>query len=419
MAGTLMMSAGMACGALSYRSLRTWKAELGWLATLVELALMIVLLPGGRWAIRQGSRHRAQVLQHFAGLPQDKPVVLLLRSFADDAGLARVQQGSMRDGPWAASTETEEDQLAKAVLPFGTMVALGQPNDRLPQVGAARHYPSDLQWQEEVLTVLDRATLVLLVCGPGRNLRWEVEQVVARDRPERLVLIGVRDTAQYESFRQAMHDLFPKGLPPSSQVTEGPADPPQGPETYVREAVWFDADWTPHLSPLGGDDPEVEVLWLLDHHAWVRTAFPLAVRLVYRRGPDPPGLPSTRVSRPWAVKAAVPLLTLAWGTLLTAMYRPGTDILPVLIFVALPWAALLYGTWRGAMLAISILMLLTGLFALMFCIAVFFPSEFATGRLSLPFAVSLVTGLLLLNRQDVRRWSASLAYKTVPTSPRR
>ncbi|WP_443295014.1 hypothetical protein [Streptomyces sp. GDS52] len=186
-----MVSAGMDCGALSYRSLRTWKAELGWLATLVELASMIVLLPGGRWAIRQGSRHRAQVLQHFAGLPQDKPVVLLLRSFADDAGLARVQQGSMRDGPWAASTETEEEQLAKEVLPFGTMVALGRPNDRLPQVGAARHSPSDLQWQEEVLTVLDRATLVLLVCGPGRNLRWEVEQVVARDRPERLVLIGV------------------------------------------------------------------------------------------------------------------------------------------------------------------------------------------------------------------------------------
>ncbi|MGV4980937.1 hypothetical protein ACVB8X_29725 [Streptomyces sp. NRAIS4] len=424
--GTQMLALGTACGAISYRSLRTGKFDQGWLALAVELTLMTTLLAGGRWALRQGRRHRAPVLPGLGGLPQDTPLVLLLRSFVDDEGLASIQHGSVRDGPWHAATETEEQQLGQAVEPFGKMIALGRPSDHLPQVGAARHYSSDEEWQAQVLAGLDRAVLVLLVCGPGRSLRWEVEQVVARCRPERLVLLGVRNAVQYESFRLAMQDVFPKGLPPTSEGSESWKNRLDGPETYVREAVWFDADWTPHLAPLGSDeDPEIDAFRLISARAWVRTAFPLAIRTVYRRaGVNPPGLPPGRLPRPRAVKAAVPLIALAWGALLTTGRHPrGSEVLTVLLFMALPIAALLYGTWRGGMFTSKTLALLCGLGPLVFAVMSLFVTlalhvSFGVDQPSarIPIGIALVTGALLLSRQDVHDWQASRAYRVPPRS---
>lgn len=436
--GAVAMFLGMVSGALAYRSMRTWHVEHGWPAVAVEWALMAALLTSGRRALRHGSRHRAPVLQSLAELPQDERTVLFLRSFADDEGFARVQRGPVRDGPWAADTDTEEQQLRAAVAPFGTMVALGRPKDRLPQAGAGRHYSSDEGWQSQVLAALDRAALVLLACGPGRNLRWEVEQVVARNQPERLVLIVVRDAAQYASFWEAMQDAFPKGLPSQGGADKGnggagegkggagederegegrPAVVVDGPDTYIKDAVWFDADWTPHLAPLGAADPEVEVIWLIDRLAWVRTAFPLAIRPVFRRaGLDPPSLPPGPVGRPRAVKVAVPLIALSWAGLLAAILAGGTSGLPaLLLFVGLPMGGLLLRTWFGGQVAMGFVKLFSGIFAVVLCLM---PLLLDASRRTLgffPLSLALVAGVLLLSRQDVRRWKASGAYRSGPS----
>ncbi|MER6917794.1 hypothetical protein ABT314_01765 [Streptomyces spiralis] len=422
-----MMSVAVACGADSYRLMHQWNTGSHWVRTGVELIVMTVMLSRGRWALREGGRHRAEVLESFDRLPHDQPVVLLLRSFADDEGMASIQTGSMKYGPWGADTDTEEEQLRKAVAPFGTMVALGRPGDRLPQVGAGRHYSSDLEWQRQVLAALDRAVLVLLVCGPGRSLRWEVEQVVARCDAERLVLIGVRDAAQYESFRGALQDVFPKGLPPTSEDGESWRKLWEAPTTFVREAVWFDADWTPHITPLGSDDdPAFDTGRLVDPHAWVKSAFPLAIRPVYQRaGLNPPGLPSTRLPRPWPVRTAVPLLAFAWAAALAVPPAPsGGDILTLLLFVGLPLAGMLWGAWRGARgFHILLTLFCAGLplvLTLVDCFAMFVlhaSEPLVRNPLLAPVGAVMVVGALLLHHRDARMWRASLAYQNTP--PRR
>lgn len=316
--GNIGLVIGAGAGVDAWRAMHTHPVTFGLAPWPVELCVSAVTLMGGRWAVRQGQRHQEPVLRSMETLPDDEEIVLFLRAFADDKGLASIPSGPPRDAPWLSMPLTEEQQIGRATAPFGRLVALGRPSDKLPQAGAARHYASDHAWQTEVLTAMDRASLILLVCGPGRSLRWEAEQVVARNEPERLVLIGVRDAAQYASFKVANQDLFPKGLP--DKFSAPPSGGHRAP-TFVCMVIWFDTDWTPHPVTLGAEDPDVRVRKLIKVDAWIETAFPLAMRQVFlRAGRLIPGLPAERIyRRPAAVKAAaaIYLLSLAdlffWG----------------------------------------------------------------------------------------------------------
>jgi hypothetical protein len=114
----------------------------------------------------------------------------------------------------------------------------------------------------------------VLATGPVPGLRWEVDQLIARDQPERLVILVSRDAQQYQSFRASMGDRFPKGLPDFEP--RGPLRPIAA-ASYTRAAIWFDADWTPHLRHLDGRDAEGDV------GNWVETTFPRVMAPVYLR----------------------------------------------------------------------------------------------------------------------------------------
>jgi hypothetical protein len=407
--GWLALSLGTASGAFAFQFLRSSRATgplQGWPQAAVELALMALLLAGGRWSVRQGRRHLTPVLE---AIPDSERIVLFLRAFSDDGGFAHVPSGH-RHGPWAAEPDTEEEQIARAVTPFGRLVGLGRPSDSLPHVGAARQYASDDDWRAQVLTGLDRADLVLLACGPGRSLRWEVEQVVSRDEPERLVLVIARDVQQYSSFQATMADAFPQGLPdyepvkPSHNVAE---------DAFTRAVVWFDADWTPHLEHL---DTNSDISMLISMNRWVETAFPLAIRPVYERaGLAMPGLPAGPRTRPWPVWAAIAVLALtcaaAASLWLPSVHDFGSVVGVLAATVMLP-ALLLYLVWWGGffstMLARFIGLFFGGVFTVL--ILGFMVLDEPNKRLAigLSLCAGVLIGGLLLRRKDVREWVASL-----------
>jgi hypothetical protein len=224
------------------------------------------------------------------------------------------------------------------------------------------------------------------------------------------VLIIVRDAPQYESFKATMQDVFPKGLPdyhprkPSNNVAES---------AFTRAAVWFDADWTPHVGHL---DSDTDLSMLIALHRWVATAFPLAIQPIYERaGLAMPGLPTGPRSRPWSVAAAIAVyaLTAAAGASLLLRSVDGlSSVLWVLaLVIALP-GLLLHRVWRGGYLASgfarAVSLFFGGVFTLLFLVMMLL--EGVNERLIVGGALSigLLTGGLLLRRGDAREWIASL-----------
>lgn len=333
--------------------------QLGWLAslTLVVAGVRMVVL---------GQQHTAPVLPRLRELPAHEPVVLFLRAFSDDTKFARV--GALRWwwvllglAPWPGQLRTEEDLVARAMAPFGRMVALGSPSDRLPNLGAQRSYASDEDWRAEALAALDRAALVLMVPGAGGGLAWEVDEVVRRNDPTRLVLLVGRDRKQYDRFREELGGRFPKSLP-ELHAPRWWKILPRG--LHVRAVVSFDADWTPRLEMLDGN------LSLPGFVLRTQKALPAALPHLYAQAPAPaPASVRAKpdVPRPKVIRGVIAVIVSywmgiqAWWVWTVSMLPSSGWTAVAALLDAWPlwicWVVLgvwMYRVWRGGVIAVTL-----------------------------------------------------------------
>lgn len=224
-----------------------WTPILGAVVALIGLAAILL----GRYLRRQGKRLLSAITSVAAVLAAP-PFVLYLRSFADDPRLGSVRlhwrERLLYQGKDFGSLQirrTEEEQLRVAAAPFGRMVAVGRPDERLPEIGARRLYLEHGDWRESVLRLMaeaGRTGLVLVGAGLSEGLAWEFEQAVRTVPPQRLVLLIAMNPREYERFRQSVGRVFPQPLPGY----------PQGRtllryQARIRGAIYFDAGWTPHF----------------------------------------------------------------------------------------------------------------------------------------------------------------------------
>jgi hypothetical protein len=148
-----------------------------------------------------------------------------------------------------------EELLAHSFRRIGTMVTIGDPKERLPQLGATRVYAASAAdgtagkpWKTVVAEQIQGAKLILFHVGRSDALHWEIETVIAAADPTRIVLcvnppkrdhkirggaygaLRANTNATWKDFREAYGSLFPRGLP----ETLGDA-----------RFILFDADWKP------------------------------------------------------------------------------------------------------------------------------------------------------------------------------
>jgi hypothetical protein len=204
------------------------------------LAFWPFLTIGGLFLFWRGSQYAAKADAQRI-LTDHKPEVLYLRSFRSDPSTAKYIFST--SSPLLSGLETQEEQLAEVVRPFGDLVAIGEPGEDLPEPGAARIYVSDEEWKEVVKRRMRAARLVIIRAGGGENLLWELGQAMETLKPEKLLILVLRMYVNdYESFCTKADPLLNMSLPEGAETLERFGQ--------VSGFIGFAADWKPSFFPL-------------------------------------------------------------------------------------------------------------------------------------------------------------------------
>jgi hypothetical protein len=193
----------------------------------------------GYWMIRRGRRLIATRAERLLGQDQRRPV-LYLRSFSDEdrdrgpAGALRSLNGRELASSTPAWGSREQDALSAVLGEVGPYVAIGKPREAVPELGAARMYLPDDEWQAKVQQLSGEARLVIVRVGQSEGLRWEIGELVRQDNPVKLLFLLPARPAHYAAFRDWADRVLPVPLPEVA---------PAG------RLLMFGSDWRPTVLP--------------------------------------------------------------------------------------------------------------------------------------------------------------------------
>lgn len=163
----------------------------------------------------------------------NRPPVLYLRAFTDDDTTAAQYAGAAY--PLPVALNSEEEQLARVFDRVGPMVGLGRPGSPLPNMGAAREWVSDEEWQRRVIEWMGRSRLVLLRLAETDGVWWEIAKSREIIRPEQLVLLVPFGASDYNRLRPTVEELLGLRLP--DFAGGGSSSSVQGLVMFDREGV--------------------------------------------------------------------------------------------------------------------------------------------------------------------------------------
>ena len=125
-------------------------------------------------------------------------------------------------GPRALFTLTSpEQELAFILQRVGPVVAIGKPGERLPELGAARVYVSHESWQQTVLEMLERSSLVLARVGASPGVLWELDRVLSLAERSKVVILILGSESDQAAGVRAIEERLGVPLP----LPSAPASP--------------------------------------------------------------------------------------------------------------------------------------------------------------------------------------------------
>jgi hypothetical protein len=115
--------------------------------------------------------------------------VLFLRSFVDDQTVTAGASDVLLHENTVADITRLEEIIALEMWRFGPVVALNDPSSNQANLGAAKVSVSDSDWKDVIVDWMDQSSAICVMLGAGANLKWEIEQIIARDHAAKTVLI--------------------------------------------------------------------------------------------------------------------------------------------------------------------------------------------------------------------------------------
>lgn len=138
--------------------------------------------------------HQLGAVSAEAALPRFKePPILYLRSFQNDESYRKKPWWhwlAMWFAPWMSMMpkSSHEEQLVAKLTKVGPVVAIGDPDEELPKLGAYRMYVGHDQWKQAVADLMERSQLVVLRIGLTEGILWELQRCVDLIDPQKLVI---------------------------------------------------------------------------------------------------------------------------------------------------------------------------------------------------------------------------------------
>ena len=197
-----------------------------------------VMILGGTFLYWRGRQYGAQATAETI-LGDAKPDVLYLRAFDTDSSVLRYVRWSFMLPRMISGIVTEEEQLRDVLQPFGDLVAIGRPGEKLPTPGAARLYVTDAQWHSVVSQQMRSAALVIIRAGYSTGLLWELKQAFETLDPTKLLILVLNMRAKaYAVFRGEASKIFGVAFPAANEFRRF---------GRVSGFVRFSSDWTPNV----------------------------------------------------------------------------------------------------------------------------------------------------------------------------
>jgi hypothetical protein len=109
--------------------------------------------------------------------------ILFLRSFEDEEKLTFAQSGK------ALFDYSLETRLSRHFMLFGPFVAVGSPQDELPQLGAARARLTDDEWRGRVRQWMRSSQVILIYAGSTYWINWELATLARRGHMHKVILL--------------------------------------------------------------------------------------------------------------------------------------------------------------------------------------------------------------------------------------
>jgi hypothetical protein len=162
--------------ALSSNALSRWLGYTGVDVVFATAIITLTILAGGGL-----SKLIVIYLSPDARRILDRPhakAVLLLRSFVDEGS---------RVGRWWNGNRMESI-ANKAFGARGAFVAIGDPKETIPTLGALRTYAADGDWQSLFCNFVDRSDTIIMIAGTSHWLNWELAQLQSRNALDRLIV---------------------------------------------------------------------------------------------------------------------------------------------------------------------------------------------------------------------------------------
>lgn len=221
-----------------------------WVAvsTGVALALFVAMVQLIRRSQQWEALSADEALRRDARAP-----VTYLRAFTDDGRMAvpghHWQDRVLGKAVSGLTLTSPEQELAFILQRVGPVIAIGKPGERLPELGAARLYASHESWQQTVLDMLRRSSLVLARVGASPGVQWELDQVLSlaqRSKVLILVLGSPKDQAAgVRAIESRIGEPLPLASPPASRFRQLLKLLGADPQRSIGVLVGFDSGGRP------------------------------------------------------------------------------------------------------------------------------------------------------------------------------